>query len=44
MFYIAEALLEDKDLRFSKHGVYMALLENIMSKQAFLTRSFIAGY
>lgn len=30
MFYVAEALLNEKDLRFSKHGVFMAPLVSIM--------------
>jgi len=43
MFYIAEALLNEKDLKFAKHGACMLRLVNISRKQKSLIQNIIAG-
>ena len=43
MFYVAEALLGEKDLKFSKHGGVMEVFHT-SSKRAILTQSINIGW
>ncbi len=43
LFYVSEALLYEKDLRFSKHGGVHAHLGNTSSRQVSLMKNITVG-
>ena len=43
MFYVAEALLYERDLQFSQHGQVIAAYGKEFAKQKNSTQNFIAG-